>query len=225
MTFRHPLITCLALGILAGSTGEAFARPKPGQVARFKHADRNKDGKVTVRELKKEKQWERKKKSEVNTKWEAKADTNDDGVVQPGEAHKAKTIAYIKNKSDVNRKWEAKADTDKNGKVSAKELRAYHHAVMDKNGDGKIDKKERTAYWTQRKAKVNTEVEKKYDINSNGYIDGDEAKEMLRDRLRIINTHGRAKVNTDLEREYDANNDGVIDKEEAAAIKDALGVS
>jgi Ca2+-binding EF-hand superfamily protein len=224
MKLKYMLIAGVAAGMLAGFTGGAFANPKPGRVVRLKHADRNKDGQVTAREWKKAKQRVQKTKAEVDTKWEARADKNDDGVVQPAEARKAKTTAYIKHKSDVNRKWEARADTDKNGKVSAKELRAYHRSVMDKNGDGKVDKKERTAYWTRRKAKVNTRFEKLHDTDGDGWINGSEAQELLRDRLLIIKTHGRAKVNTDLEREYDANNDGVIDREEAAAIKDALGL-
>ena len=45
---------------------------------------------------------------------------------------------------------------------------------------------------------------------------------MLRDRLRVINTHGRARVNTALESSYDADGDGIIDRDEARAIRDAL---
>ena len=120
-------------------------------------------------------------------------------------------------------KWEKKADVDGDGKVSAKELRTHHRTVMDKDGNGKIDAKERRMFWLKKKSKVNTAYEKKYDADGDGYISGDEAKELLRDRLRVINTHGRAIVNTDLEREYDANGDGIIDKEEAKAIKDAIG--
>ena len=120
-------------------------------------------------------------------------------------------------------KWEKKADTDGDGRVSAKELRTHHRTVMDKDGNGKIDVKERRMFWLKKKSKVNTAFEKKYDADSNGYISGNEAKEMLRDRLRVINTRGRAIVNSSLEREYDANGDGIIDKEEAKAIKDAVG--
>ena len=46
---------------------------------------------------------------------------------------------------------------------------------------------------------------------------------MLRDRLRVINTHGKAKVDGDVEREFDANDDGIIDRSEAATMKDAVG--
>ena len=67
-----------------------------------------------------------------------------------------------------------------------------------------------------------TSVEKKYDANGNGYLSPVEAKELLKDRLRLVRTHGRAKVNTPLEREFDANNDGIIDRKEAEAIKEAI---
>ena len=103
-------------------------------------------------------------------------------------------------------------------------MRKHHFGVMDANKDGKIAPMERKLFWIHRRAKVNTALEKKYDINSNGLLEGNEAQELLKDRLRIISTNGKAKVDSIIEREYDANNDGVIDKEEAETIKDALGI-
>jgi len=176
-----------------------------------------------ARRIKRIRKRARRVKSKVNKPWEAKADKNKDGYVGPKEAHVAKTKKHLKTKSAVDTKWEKKADTDGDGRVSVKELRTHRHTVMDKDGNGKINAKERRMFWLKKKSKVNTAYEKKYDADGNGYITGDEAKELLRDRLRIINTHGRAIVNTDLEREYDANGDGVIDVEEAKAIKDAVG--
>ena len=92
---------------------------------------------------------------------------------------------------------------------------------MDHNGDGKVDKKERKRYWAKHKAKVNTDLEEKYDADGDGYLSKSEAKEMLKDRLRVINTHGRAKVNTELEAEFDADGDGIISRHEAKAMRDA----
>jgi Ca2+-binding EF-hand superfamily protein len=221
MMLRTLAMASLALGVLFGSVGGTLAGPR---AAKFKHADRNKDGKISRKEWKAEKKWENRQKSKVDTAWEAKADKNDDGVVQPAEAHKAKAQGYLNTRSAVNRPWEAKADTDNDGKVSAAELRAHHLSVLDSDGDGKIDAAERKAYWVNRKSKVNTAVEAKYDADGNGWISGDEAGEMLRDRLRIINTHGRAKVDSALEAEYDADGDGIVDREEAEAIRDALGL-
>ncbi len=189
MKLRLWIVAGIMTGIVVGLAGEAMARPKkvPRNV-KMKHADRNKDGKVTPRELAKEKQWVQKQKAKVNRPWEAKADTNNDGKVSPAE------------------------------------MRKHHFGVMDEDKNGKITKIERKLFWIHRRAKVDTALEKKYDINSNGLLEGDEAQQLLRDRLRIINTNGRAKVDSVIEREYDANLDGIIDKAEAETIKDALGI-
>lgn len=171
----------LAVGFLA------FACASLAQAGwRARHADKNKDGVVTPREMHKERQWERAKLSEVNRPWEKKADVNGDGRVEAAEAH------------------------------------AFHLKVMDANGNGIVEPAERRTYWTGWKGIVNTDAEKKYDTDGSGYLEWPEAKEFLRDRLRIINTDGKAIVNTDLEREFDGNADGVIDRTEAAAIREAL---
>ena len=86
----------------------------------------------------------RHQRAKVNTRWEAKADKNKDGVVQPREAHAAKVKARAK-RSVVNRPWEKAADTDNNGLVSPVELRSYHRKVMDRDNDGIIDKAEAAA--------------------------------------------------------------------------------
>ena len=214
---------CVRDSVFRAGNNERGRCTENKKIRKIKHADKNKDGRISAKEYHKEKKFEKRVKSKVNKPWEAKADKNKDGYVGPKEAHVAKTKKYLKTKSAVDTKWEKKADSDGDGRVSAKELRSHHLTVMDKDGNGKIDAKERRVFWLKKKSKVNTVYEKKYDADGNGYITGDEAKELLRDRLRIINTHGRAIVNTDLEREYDANGDGVIDKEEAKAIRDAVG--
>ena len=59
-------------------------------------------------------------KSKVNTRWEKRADKNNDGRVGPKEARKAK--AKLKAKSVVDTKWEEKADKNDDGKISRKEF-------------------------------------------------------------------------------------------------------
>lgn len=97
-------------------------------------------------------------------------------------------------------------------------------SLLDRDGDGRIEPVERKAYWLSRKAKVNTPVERKYDADGDGFLSGDEAREMLRARLALVRTHGQAKVDSALEAEYDDNDDGVIDaaeaKDLAAAVED-----
>lgn len=161
-------------------------RAAPPPAARARHADRNKDGVVTPREANKERQWE----------------------------HQQKAI--------VSQPWEARADADHDGRVEPAEVRGYRLRVIDADHDGKITVAERRVYWVGWRAAVNTDVERKYDANHDGILEWVEAREMLRDRLRIIETDGRAIVNTDLEREFDDNGDGVIDRDEAAELKAAL---
>lgn len=204
-------ITAGVTAVMAlGTMGDAQAWPRwAGGHGRA--ADRNHDGHIGP--------VEHRKAAKVNTPWEAKADKDKDGVVEPGEAHRAALVA----KSKVNRPWEAKADTDNNGRVSAAELKAYRLGIMDANHDGKIEAIERKNFWAIRKYVVNTPLEKKYDANGDGFLTGDEAVEFLKDRQRVLATDGRAIVNTPLEGEFDADNDGVISAEEAQAIKDAIG--
>jgi hypothetical protein len=108
--------------------------------------------------------------------------------------------AKVRECSKVDTKWEARAD---------------------KNKDGRVDKVE-AHRWKRRRHQVNTSVEKKHDVNCNGYLEPQEAKEMLKDKCAIINTHGKAKVDSAIEAEYDTNKDGVIDAAEAGCLKEAL---
>lgn len=149
------------------------------------------------------------------------ADRNKDGVVTPREAHKEHQWEKH-HLSRVDTRWEKRADANGDGRVEAAEAHAYRLKVMDANRNGVIEPAERKIYWTGWKGVVDTEAEKKYDANGDGYLEWPEAKEFLRDRLRIISTDGKAIVNTDLEREFDANADGIIDQTEAAAIREAL---
>jgi Ca2+-binding EF-hand superfamily protein len=142
--------------------------------------------------------------SKVDTRREAKAGTNNNGTVGPKERTTARGKHYLNNNSEVDKKWEAKADKNNDGTVGARELTNARKHLWKSNH------------------KVDTKVEKKYDTNGNGYLSPAEAKELLKDRVRLVRTHGRAKVSTPIEREFDANNDGIIDRQEAEAIKDAI---
>jgi len=197
MSKAGQMVTMVIAGVFAAvSISESFANPPPRHM---------------------------RKRARVNTRREAKADRNRDGVVQPKEAHRARTKNYLENRSEVDHKWEARADRDGNGVVSGAELHKHELYVMDKDRDGKITNVERKNFWIKKKSKVNTEVEKRYDVNHDGWVDGDEAQKLLRDRMILVNTHGRAKVNSAVEAEYDINKDGIIDRNEAVAIKAVLG--
>lgn len=215
------IILFVVLGLTAALVyAQAPGAAKASVNARKAHADRNKDGQVDRVEIKSEKNWEHRQKAKVNTKWEAKTDADKDGVVEPAEI--AARRQYIREKSVVDRPWENAADANNDGKVDLKEVRVYHVTQMDTDHDGSITVTERSAYWTKTKAVVNTELEKKYDADNDGYLSWVEGKELLKDKLVVVNTKGKAIVNTDLEAEFDANGDGVIDRVEAPAVQSAL---
>ncbi|OGX16985.1 MAG: hypothetical protein A3K83_07015 [Omnitrophica WOR_2 bacterium RBG_13_44_8b] len=159
------------------------------KATRFEHADRNDDGTVDRKEMRMEKAWEHKQSSRVNTWWEKRADTNNDG------------------------------------KVDADELAAWKKLEkerIDLNNDGVIDPKEKRLSWRHARSRVNTPLEAKYDKNSNGWLEPDEVRALLADKLEVIKTSGKAKVDTEIEKEYDKNKDGVIDENEAKYLKDDL---
>lgn len=223
-TLTMSIAALMAMGMFTDvEAGGKVRGAKSTKKIHFNHADKNDNGKISPKELKDERAFVREKKAVVDKKWEAKADKNDDGTLSKEEYRKAATHNYLKNRSEVDKKWEAKADTDASGSVSGKEYKSFRNTQMDKDGSGSISKAERNSYWKMRKSRANTDREKKYDADGDGYLSGDEAREMLRDRLRVINTHGKAKVDGDVEREFDANDDGIIDRSEAATMKDAVG--
>jgi len=221
MTVRHITLTSLALALSFLAATGADARPKWPK-AKVKHADKNKDGRIGPREFRAEKRFEHKKKAEVNTPWEKKADKDKDGVVEPAEARKARA-AGLKRRTVVDKAWEKAADANGDGRVGAAEARKYWTAAMDGNGDGKVTLAERNKFWVARR-NVTTSIEKQYDEDDDGELDEEEVEELLRDRLRIINTKGKAKVDSPVEAAFDANEDGVIDRNEAELIKAYLEV-
>ena len=102
---------------------------KPGSVARFKHADRNKDGVVDQKEMKMERKWERKQwmksKAKVNNPVEVKYDKNGDGFLEPAEMKEMlkdkHELIRTNGKAKVDTATEAEYDTNKDGIIDAKE--------------------------------------------------------------------------------------------------------
>ena len=220
MKHYKSLVTVILTTSLAIATLNVSAAP--WNKRKFNRADENNNGRIGPREFGHEKRREHRHKSIVDKPWERKADTNNNGYVGIKEKDQARGKRYLNKRSDVDREWEYGADTNQDGNISKEELENHYVAKIDKDGNGRVEKKERRNFAVKRKSKVNTKRERKYDANSDGYINRTEAKEMLKDRLRVINTHGRAQVNTDIEREFDSNGDGIIDRNEAQSIQDSL---
>ena len=184
-------VVTLLLAVVFGGVLSLPALAGPTSAERLKHADKNKDGTVDAKERHQEKVWEHKQGSKVNT-W-----------------------------------WENRADTDNDGKVDSNELsvwRTLEKERIDLNNDGVISAKEKRLCWRHARSRVNTDLEAKYDTNSDGWLEPSEAQELLKDRYTIIKSQGQAKVDSLLEEEYDANNDGLIDSGELEELKQDLGL-
>jgi Ca2+-binding EF-hand superfamily protein len=126
------------------------------------------------------------------------ADRNKDGIVDKKEIHMEKDWEQ-KQRSKVNTWWEKRADTNGDGVVDNGELSAWKELEkqrIDLNNDGVIDAKEKRLCWRHARSRVNTPLEKKYDKNSNGWLEPDEVKGLLRDRYELVKTHGKATVDT-----------------------------
>lgn len=179
----------LLLAVFLFSEGKAEAR----RGAKFRHADRDKDGVVDKKERLIERKRQQKEAMEqkrgVNTWWEKRADTNGDGIVDTNESEAWKKLTRER---------------------------------IDLDGDGVISPKERRLCWRHARSRVNTALEQKYDANGDGWLEPEEVKELLRDKCTLIKTDGQAKVDTPLEEEYDASEDGIIDASEAEAIREDL---
>lgn len=91
---------------------------------------------------------------------------------------------------------------------------------VDINGDGKIDNVDTRQQWKVVNHPVTTDIEKQYDINSNGWLEPDESRELLKDRYEYIKQHNWAGADFDLMQEYDATGDGTVDVLEAEAIRE-----
>ena len=149
-------------------------------------------------------------------------DKNNDGIVDNKERHMEKAWEH-KVRTSVNNWWERRADTNGDGTVDSNELSAWktlEKERIDLNNDGVIDAKERRLCWRHGRSKVNTAIEAKYDKNSDGWLDPEEVREMLKAKHALILSNGQAKVDSELEEEYDINNDGVIDLKEAELLKE-----
>ncbi len=154
----------------------------------------------------------------VNPKKLRHADRNKDGVITRKEWQMEKKWEHRQHLKKVNTWWERMADTDGNGIVDEKELSAWKKLEKEKidlNADGVISAKERRLCWRHARSRVNNPLEEKYDINSDGWLEPSEVKNLLRDKYLLVKTKGKAKVDTALEAAYDSDENGIIDPQEA----------
>jgi hypothetical protein len=166
------------LGLSIGTPPDAMA----WRGFRARRADRNNDGVVTPVEVRREHQVEMHQRSQVNTRWEARADADHDGRVEPAEAQVYKLNVMDANHDGVvdaaERKvywagWqcavttetEKKYDADANGFLTWNEARELLRARA-------------LAASIEGRAVVDTDIEKEFDGNGDGVIDKVEAERM-----------------------------------------------
>ena len=189
----------------------AYAKSDKGQ--QFRRVDRNSDGAIDKKEWRIEKQRENRNQERLEERTQDR--------LQDKKEEKAEN----KERSKVNNWWEKRADTNNDGTVDADELAAWKKLEkerMDLNNDGVIDAHEKGLSWRHARSKVNTELEKKYDANSDGWLEPAEVKQLLQDKATLIKTKGKAKVDNAIEAAYDSNGDGIIDASEAKNLNSDL---
>ncbi len=101
----------------------------------------------------------------VDTKYEKKADTNNDGLLSRKE-NRAARKDYLENSSEVDKKWEKKADKNSDGTINAKEFRKARL------------KQEANAYLKNR-SEVNKKWEEKADKNNDEKVNAKELRKFI----------------------------------------------
>ena len=148
------------------------------------------------------------------------ADINKDKVVDKKEK-KVESEWERGRRLEENVPWEKGADANKDGVVDGNEVRLWREKI-DVDSDKVVDAGEKRLAELREESKVNTVIERKYDLNSDGELDAVEKAELFRDKQAIIASEGKARVDTYQEQLYDINRDGLIDSQEAASWKEDI---
>ena len=148
------------------------------------------------------------------------ADINKDAVVDKKEK-KIESDWERRRRLEVNEPGERGADLNMDGVVDGNEVRIWREKI-DVDNDKVVDAGEKRLAELREEAKVNTVIERKYDLNSDGELDAVEKAELFKDKQAVIISEGKARVDTYQEQRYDTNRDGLIDAQEAASWKEDI---
>jgi EF hand len=105
----------------------------------------------------------------VDTKYEERADKNNDGKVSRKENRTTRNN-YLEKNSEVSKKWEEKADKNNDGTINAKEFRKARN------------NQEKNAYLKNR-SKVNEKWEKRADKNNDDKVNKKELKKAIKNKI------------------------------------------
>lgn len=148
------------------------------------------------------------------------ADINKDGVVDKKE-RKAESAWERKRRLEADEPAERGPDLNKDGVVDGNEVRLWRERI-DVDNDKLVDPGEKRLAELREESSVNTVIERKYDLNSDGELDAAEKAELFKDKQAVIISEGKARVDTYQEQRYDTNRDGLIDTQEAASWKEDI---
>ncbi len=146
-----------------------------------------------------------------------RADINKDGVVDKKEK-KAESAWERKKRLEADEPAERGPDLNKDGVVDGNEVRLWREKI-DVDNDKVVDPGEKRLAELREESSVNTVIERKYDLNSDGQLDAVEKAELFKDKQAIIISEGKARVDTYQEQLYDTNRDGLLDAQEADSWK------
>lgn len=96
--------------------------------------------------------------------------------------------------------------------------------IVKKNGgpSPSVQPSKKKPSWQTGPVKAEGPVETRYDADGDGWLAPQENKELLKDKMKIINARGKTKVETAAEREYDLDHNSYIDETEAEPLKKDL---
>lgn len=152
-----------------------------------------------------------------------RADLNHDGRVDASEAEASKSSWYRERGLKFDSPWGPHADGDGDGKISAAELYEFKKAMLDDDGDGALSPDDYRRFFKHVRSLVQTPREKRFDRSGDGFLDGGEALEMLKDRLSGLKGTSKRPVESKFDRLFDSNVDGQLTPDEAGAIELAIG--
>ena len=203
--------TCLAVFLWTASVTLESSMAGPGREGSPKAATDARESKAKEKDRRRvEKERER-------------ADLNHDGRVDASEAEAAKNAWYRERGLKFDGPWGPSADGDGDGRISATELYEFKKALLDDDGDGALSPDDYRRFFKHVRSLIQTPREKRFDRSGDGFLDGSEALEMLKDRLSGLKGGSKRPVESKFDRLFDSNIDGQLSPEEAAAIELAIG--
>lgn len=152
-----------------------------------------------------------------------RVDRNHDGRIDATEEEAARNSWYAEHGYAFDHPWEPQADANHDGRLSPEELFAFKRSLLDVNEDGRIAADDYRYFFRRARSQAQTAWERKHDADGDGFLDGHEIANLLRDRLLGLKGAARRPVECKFDRLFDANSDGWLSADEAIPLELAVG--